>query len=332
MIDRIEAMRTFVRIVDMNSFTRASESLGIARARTTTIVQHLEALLGVPLLLRTTRRLTLTAEGMQYHDRCVRILADIDEAESALSNRSESLRGRLRIEMPGAIAHAVVLPSIVDFHARHPHIELTVGVSSRTVDLISDGVDCSIQLGNLPNSGLIARRLGDIERVTCASPAYLRQRGVPRTPDDLSRHVGIKCAASSNGYCMGFDFHAAGKLAKVKLDGFLQIDDEHGCLLAGIEGVGLLQPSRLAAEPYLRSGQLREVLPAWRPVPSPVSLVYLAGRQMSSPLRALVDWLSERFDENRRVEAVAHCVQRKITAVSGGGPGRSMAALTSEPL
>ncbi|SAL26433.1 LysR family transcriptional regulator [Caballeronia udeis] len=182
-----------VRIVDMNSFTRASESLGIARARTTTIVQHLEALLGVPLLLRTTRRLTLTAEGMHYHDRCVRILADIDEAESALSNRSQSLRGRLRIEMPGAIAHAVVLPSIADFHARHPHIELAVGVSSRTVDLVSDGVDCSIQLGNLPNSGLIARRLGDIERVTCASPAYLRQRGVPRTPNDLS-HMSASSA------------------------------------------------------------------------------------------------------------------------------------------
>ncbi|WP_269447474.1 LysR substrate-binding domain-containing protein [Caballeronia udeis] len=119
----------------------------------------------------------------------------------------------------------------------------------------------------------------------------------------------------------------------MKLDGFLQIDDEHGCLLADIEGVGLLQPSRLAAEPYLRSGQLREVLPAWRPVPSPVSLVYLAGRQMSSRLRALVDWLSERFDENRRVEAptVTQCVQRKMTAMSGG-PERSMADLTIEPL
>ena len=330
MIDRIEAMRTFVRIVDMNSFTRASESLGIARARTTTIVQHLEALLGVPLLLRTTRRLTLTAEGTQYHDRCVRILADIDEAESALSNRSESLRGRLRVEMPGAIAHAVVLPSIADFHARHPHIELAVGVSSRTVDLVSDGVDCRIQLGNLPNSGLIARRLGDIERVTCGSPAYLKQHGVPRTLDDLSRHVGIKFSAGQNGPCQGFDFHAAGQLTKVKLDGFLQIDDEHGCLLAGIEGVGLLQPSRLAAELYLRSGQLREVLPAWPPMPSPVSLVYLAGRQMSSRLRALVDWLSERFDENQHVEAVAPGVQRRMTAASGG-LGRPIYDLTSQP-
>jgi LysR family transcriptional regulator for bpeEF and oprC len=225
---------------------------------------------------------------------------------------------------------AVVLPSIADFHARHPHIELAVGVSSRTVDLVSDGVDCSIQLGNLPNSGLIARRLGDIERVTCASPAYLKQRGVPRTLDDLSCHVGIKCSASPNGYCMGFDFHVAGQLAKVKLDGFLQIDDEHGCLLAGLVGVGLLQLSRLAAEPYLRSGQLREVLPAWRPTPSPVSLVYLAGRQMSSRLRALVDWLSERFDENQRVEAVAPTVQRRMT-VTPGGPGRSIYDLTGQP-
>ena len=293
MIDRIEAMRTFVRIVDMNSFTRASESLGIARARTTTIVQHLEALLGVPLLLRTTRRLTLTTEGMQYHNRCVQILADIDEVESGLFSRSGSLRGRVRIEMPATIAHSIVLPSIADFHAQYPYIELAVGVSSRAVDLVSDGIDCSIQLGNLPSSGLLARRLGELERVTCASPVYLSRHGVPRTLDDLSRHVGIKCAA-------GFDFHAAGQPAKMKLDGFLQIDDEHGCLLAGIAGMGLLQPSRIAAEAYLRSGQLCEVLREWRPVPFPVSLVYLAGRQMSPRLRVLVEWLSERFDESWR--------------------------------
>ncbi|MDR3738296.1 MAG: LysR family transcriptional regulator, partial [Terracidiphilus sp.] len=168
MIDRITAMRTFIRIVDTNSFTRAAESLDIPRATATTIVQNLEALLGTALLTRTTRRLSITPEGAAYYERCAQILADIDEMEASLRHATDNLTGRLRIEMPGAVASAIVLPALDDFHTRYPNLDLAIGISNRTVDLISEAIDCSIQLGELPDSNLIARQLGTLEHVTCA--------------------------------------------------------------------------------------------------------------------------------------------------------------------
>ena len=137
MIDRITAMRTFIRIVDTNSFTRAAESLNIPRATATTIVQNLEALLGTALLTRTTRRLSITPEGAAYYERCAQILADIDEMEASLRHATDNLTGRLRIEMPGAVASTIVLPALEDFHARYPNLDLAIGISNRTVDLIS---------------------------------------------------------------------------------------------------------------------------------------------------------------------------------------------------
>ena len=159
MIDRITAMRTFIRIVDTNSFTRAAESLNIPRATATTIVQNLEALLGTALLTRTTRRLSITPEGAAYYERCAQILADIDEMEASLRDTTDNLRGRLRVEIPVAVATALVFPALDDFHARFPHIDLAIGLSNRAVDMVGEAVDCSIQLGELPDSGLVARLL-----------------------------------------------------------------------------------------------------------------------------------------------------------------------------
>jgi LysR family transcriptional regulator, regulator for bpeEF and oprC len=296
MIDRIQAMRTFIRIVDSNSFARAAESLAMPRARVTTLMQELEALLGVQLLLRTTRRLSLTIEGASYYERCQRILSDLDEMEAELRGSTDNIRGLLRVEMPSAIATALVLPSLGDFHARHPHIEVAVGFSSRQVDLVGDGVDCSIQFGELPDSGLAARRLGMLEHVTCASPAYLARRGTPESLDDLREHVAVNCVASQTGRKVGFDFDIGGEAVEVKLDGFVQVSEDHAYLTCGLQGLGLIQPTRLSAEPYLRSGQLREVLSPWSPMPTPVSVTYVKSRQASPRVRAFVDWLVELFE------------------------------------
>jgi DNA-binding transcriptional LysR family regulator/MFS family permease len=298
MIDRVQAMRIFVRIVDASSFTRAAESLDIPRATASTTVQSLELLLGVQLLVRTTRRVTLTAEGAAYYERCAQILAAIDEVESGLFNRPENLRGRLRVEMPGTIAASIVVPALAGFHARHPHIELAVGVSNRAIDLVGENVDCSIELGELPDSGLVARRLGMLERVTCASPDYLARHGMPETLDDLSGHFAVNWLSTQTGRRLDFDFDVdfARRPAKVKVDGFVQVNDEHAYLACGIEGLGLIQPGRAAAAPYLASGQLIEVLPSCRPTPVVVSVAYVRNRQISPRVRAFVDWLAELFE------------------------------------
>jgi LysR family transcriptional regulator for bpeEF and oprC len=298
MIDRIHAMRTFIRIVDSNSFARAAESMNMPRARVTTLMQELEALLGVQLLLRTTRRLSLTIEGAAYYERCERILSDLDEMEADLRGTTENIQGLLRVEMPSAIATTLVLPALGEFHARHPRVEVAVGFSNRQVDLVGEGVDCSIQLGELPDSGLAARRLGLLEHVTCASPAYLARRGIPAALDELKEHVAVNCVSSQTGRKVGFDFDVAGEAVEVKVDGFVQVSEDHAYLTCGLQGLGIIQPTRLQAEPYLRSGQLRPILTAWSPIPTPVSVTYVKSRQASPRVRVFVDWLVELFERH----------------------------------
>ncbi|KXU88735.1 LysR family transcriptional regulator [Paraburkholderia monticola] len=302
MIDRITAMRTFIRIVDTNSFTRAAESLNIPRATATTIVQNLEALLGTALLVRTTRRLSITPEGAAYYDRCAQILADIDEMETSIRNSTDNLTGRLRIEMPSAVASSIVLPSLDDFHTRYPNLDLAIGVSNRTVDMVSEAIDCSIQLGELPDSNLVARQLGTLEQVTCASPAYLDRYGTPADLDQLRAHVAVNCVSPHSGRECDFDFEVDGEARKVKLNGFVQVSDEQAYLTCGLQGLGMIQPARIAAQPFLDSGLLCEVLPQWKPVPMPVSVAYVKNRRVSPRVRAFVDWLAELFENAGHVE------------------------------
>jgi LysR family transcriptional regulator for bpeEF and oprC len=302
-IDRIQAMRTFVRIVDTNSFTRAAQSLDMPRATATTIVQNLEAMLGTALLIRTTRRLSLTPEGAAYYERCAQILADIDEMEASLRQTTDNPSGRLRVEMPGAIATALVLPALDAFHARYPNIDLSIGISNRAVDLVGEAVDCSIQLGELPDSGLVARRLGSLDLLTCASPAYLEQRGMPQSLDELATHVAVNCVSPHTGRTVDFAFEVDGSEASVKLDGFVKVNDELAYLTCGLQGLGLIQPARIAAQPWLEAGMLREVLPHCKPLPVPVSVAYVKGRRVPPRVRAFVDWLAELFEQAGEVHA-----------------------------
>ncbi|HEY1610543.1 MAG TPA: LysR family transcriptional regulator [Paraburkholderia sp.] len=297
MIDRIQAMRTFVRVVDTLSFTKAAQSLDMPRATASTLVQNLEALLNTQLLVRTTRRVSVTPEGAAYYEHCAQILADIDEMEASLRETSTLASGRLRVEMPAVIANAIVLPALDDFHARHPQIDIALGVSRRNVDLVGEAVDCSIALGELPDSALAARRLGVLDHVTCASPAYLERHGAPQTLDDLAHHTAVNCLSAANGRPVDFDFEIDGNATSVKVDGFVHVADESAYLTCGLQGYGLIQPSRLAARPYLERGELREVLPRWKPLPTPVSVAFVKTPRVSPRVRVFVDWLAELFDD-----------------------------------
>ncbi|NPT42283.1 LysR family transcriptional regulator [Paraburkholderia sp. 1N] len=301
MMDRIMAMQTFVRIVDANSFTRAAQSLGIPRASATTLVQSLEAMLGIQLLVRTTRRLNLTAEGAAYYERCVQILADIDDVEASLRHPDDRPRGRLRVEMPAVVANAIVFPALDDFHARYEHILLEFGVSNRQVERIGEAIDCCVLTGKLPDAGLAARRLGALERVTCASPLYLARYGTPLRLDELTDHVVVNCTCAQTGRAADFDFQVEGDTVNVPLGGFVQVSDEHAYLECGLRGLGLIQPPRALAQPYLDSGRLREVLPSYRPAAMPVSVAYLRHRRAPPRVLAFVNWLAERFEIARHV-------------------------------
>jgi LysR family transcriptional regulator for bpeEF and oprC len=294
-MDRFQAMQVFVRVVDANSFTRAADHLGLPRTTVTTIIQNLEKLLNVRLLNRTTRRLSLTPDGAAYYERCVRILADVEEAEAAFMDASRRPRGKLRIDTPAAIGRLILIPSLCEFHERYPDIELVIGMGDRPVDLVQEAVDCVIRVGELKDSSMVARRIGIFEGMTCAAPSYIESYGEPQTLEDLADHHAVHYFSSRTGRVIDWDFMVDGEAVEVKVPGVVSVNDSEAYMACGLQGFGLIQPPRFMALPYLQSGALKEILPAWKPKPMPISVVYPHNRHLSPKVRAFTDWAAEIF-------------------------------------
>lgn len=297
-MDVLFAMKVFARVVETNSFTRAADTLQIPKASATIILQQLEAHLKVRLLHRTTRSLSLTPDGAAYYERCVRILADIEEAEHAFSVTADAPRGTLRIDMPTSLGKLLVLPHVYAFHERYPDIELMLGFGDKPVDLIQESVDCVIRVGTLPTSNLIARRLGLYRPVTVASPDYLARYGVPESLDDLKQHVAANFFWGRNGRLMDFSFTLQGRSVDIRMRGNLALNDTEAWLQCCLKGVGIIQAPRFMAAPYLLSGELVELLREFTPPPMPISAVYPQNKRLSPTVRVFVDWVCDLFDNH----------------------------------
>jgi len=286
-------MKVFTRIVDAHSFSRAADTLNLPRASVTNIIQSLEAHLKVRLLQRTTRRLSLTSDGAAYYERCVRILAEVEEAESAFSISSKVPRGRLRIDMPGALGRRLVTPELFDFQARYPAMELALGFNDRRVDLIQEGVDCAIRVGALDDSSLVARRIGVVQCVTVVAPRYLASHGAPQTLDALHEHTAVNYFTSQSGRVLNLDFVVDARAVQVKMRGMVAVNDAEAYLSCGVKGLGIIQVPLLMAQPHLEAGELVEVLPEYRTLPQPISAVYPHKLHLSPKVRVFVDWIAD---------------------------------------
>jgi LysR family transcriptional regulator for bpeEF and oprC len=295
-MDRLQAMQVFTRVVDTNSFTRAAETLDLPRASVTTIIQNLEAFLGTRLMHRTTRRLSLTPDGAAYYERCVRILADVEETEASFQSGNKKPHGKLRIDMPGSIGRLLVIPALCEFHTRYPDIDLQLGLTDRPVDLLQEGVDCVVRVGALQDSSLVARRIGLFEGVTCAAPCYIARAGMPASLEDLDNHKAVNYFSSRTGRTIDWAFMLDGKEVEVKMKSIVSVNDADAYVTCGLEGFGLIQPALFMVLPHLRSGQLVEVLPELKPLPMPISAVYPHSRHLSPKVRVFVDWIAELFD------------------------------------
>lgn len=297
-MDRVDAMRVFVRVVERRSFAQAAHDLVLPRSRVSEAVQQLERRLGVRLLTRTTRQVTPTVEGEEYHRRCLLILADIDDAEARVAQATPA--GPLRIDVHGTFAKRFVLPGLPGFLSRYPDIHLHIGEGDRLVDLVREGVDCAIRVGEPADSGLIGRRLGVLEEGTFASPSYLERHGTPASLDELDGHRMIGFVSSATRGVMPFTFQTDEGVRTVPLATSVTVSSAETNAGLAVQGLGLVQAPRYRVADELASGALVEVLAAHPPTPLPVYLLHPEGRQLSPRVRVFMDWVAPTVSETLR--------------------------------
>ncbi len=292
-MDKFEALRVFTRIVERRSFTLAAHDLGLPRSSVTEAVKQLEAQLGARLLQRTTRHVSPTLDGEAYYQRCIAVLMDLEDAEAAFGDAKP--RGLLRVDVHGTLARHFMLPGLPAFLAHYPDLQLHIGEGDRLVDLVREGVDCVLRVGEPKDSAMIGRRIGLLREATAAAPSYLQRAGTPSTPDDLDGHRMIGFVSSVTGAVMPLEFGVDGALRQKLLPLALSVSGAETSLAAARHGLGLVQVPRYHLEADFAAGTLVEVLPAFPPSPSPVSLLYPHSRQLSPRVRVFVDWLAREF-------------------------------------
>lgn len=292
-MDRLNAMRVFTRIVEAGSFAKAADSLQLPRASVTVLIKQLEAHLGVQLLQRTTRQLSLTLDGAAYYPRCVRLLADLEETEAVFSAARHNPKGLLRVDMPAGIGRLIVIPALPQFTARYPLIELEISLNDRTVDLIREGVDCVLRGGSPLDDSLVARPLVVLDQVTCASPDYLQQHGTPRGLTDLQGHRMVEYFSATAGTRFGLEFVIGGQLRRINLPKQVSVNSADGYLASCEAGYGLVQTPYYHVARQLQEGRLCEVLRHAPPPGMPLTALYPPHRQLSRRVRVFVDWLVE---------------------------------------
>jgi len=301
----LDALRVFVKVAELGSFTRASQHLGLSKARASIRVQELEASLGSRLLHRSTRTVRLTTDGEQFLVRARRLVADADEL-AAMFSAPSSLRGRVRLDLPIGFARNVVIPRLPEFLANHPQLEMLVSTTDRRVDLLREGFDCVMRVGALSDSGLVAKRLGFVDMMNCASPRYLEKYGTPRSLADLAQHVIVDYSLTFGNervivdYSLtfgnerpSFEYFDGHSYQELEMRSTVTVNSSDAYHSACLAGLGIIQAPRSGMVASLASGSLVEILPDLRAAPMPVSLVQGHSRQARAPVRAVMAWLTE---------------------------------------
>jgi len=301
-MNKLQAMEVFVQVVDAGGFTRAAENMQLPKATVSTLVQSLELALEVKLLNRTTRQVSVTADGAAYYERCLQILSDVREAEESLSKNRASPSGRLRVDVSTSLANDIIIPSLPSFFERYPDIRLDLGCSDRQIDLIEEGVDCAIRGGNLPDSALIARRIGVLHFVTAATPAYLEKHGRPQHPRDLANHRCVNYFSSKTGKTLDWDFVRGDESIFIPVPACLAVNDSTAYTVAGLQGLGMVQMASYKVEQLLEAKLLELVLEDWTSAPLPVNVVYPQNRHLSAKVRVFVEWVADLFMTHPRLQ------------------------------
>lgn len=292
-MDRIDAMRLFVRIVGRGSFAAAARDLDVPRSSVTQGIQELERRLGAQLLQRTTRQVRPTLDGEAFYRRCLGIIADVEEAEAAFNGAKPS--GLVRVDVHGTLARHFMMPGLPGFFETYPDIRVQISEADRLVDLTRDGVDCVLRVGELPDSSLVGRRIAMLEQGTFASPEYLARHGVPQHPAQLEGHRMVGYLSQITGEIIPLEFLVAGKRQSMTLPASVMVTGAETNISAVRLGLGLVQVPRYRVADDLSAGTLAEVLGKFPPRPLPVHVLYTRTPQLSPRVRVFVDWLAKEF-------------------------------------
>jgi DNA-binding transcriptional LysR family regulator len=292
-MDKLDSMRLFTRVVELRSFTQAAQDLNLKRSTVTDAIKQLEVRLKARLLQRTTRHVSPTLDGEAYYQRCLRILADVEDAEMDFAGAQP--KGLLRVDVHGSLARHFLLPGLPDFLAQYPEIEFYLSEGDRFVDLVREGIDCVIRAGELKDSDMVTRPLGTLSEITCASPAYLARFGIPETPDDLANHRMIGYRSSATGGLLPLIFHQNGKAREVMLPTSLSVNGAESMKEAARRGMGIMQVPHYGLTDDLAQGTLVQILADFPVSALPVALLYPRNRQLSPRVRVFIDWMVKEF-------------------------------------
>lgn len=293
-MDRIDLYRIFARVVEAGSFTKAAATLNIPRSTISTAIATLEERLGTRLLNRTTRMVRPTEDGLYFYDKCLRLIADVQEVEATFRHNGHNPSGRIRIDLPGRVGRLIVTPALPEFVAAYPDIHVQLGVTDRVVDIIGDNVDCALRVGPLSDSGLIARQLGSLQLINVASPAYLARYGVPILPNDLRTqgHHMVGYASPTHGRLDDWEWLEDGTVQRLELPTRVIVNSAEAYIACAIAGLGLIQIPAYDVADDVAKGRLVIVMPEHCAEPMPMTLLFPQRRYVSRPVELFVDWLS----------------------------------------
>ena len=293
-MDKISAIKAYVKVVESNSFARAAEVLHTSAVYVTRMVQALEADLGVKLLNRTTRRSKPTDAGVRYYERCVALLRDLDEMDADAHASKGSKSGLVRVSMPSLVAKSAIIPELPKFFAANPDIQLDISIADHHPDLIEEGLDCALRVGPVNEPGLVARTVGHYKTLTYASPAYIQAHGEPLTLEDLGNHIGVNYAMRS-GRIRSWEFLDGDEVRSVTLKSAILVNDADTYVECGLAGLGLIQGGTFVLNPHVRAGRLKKVLKDYPLNPRPVSVVYMPNRTKPKRVDIFIDWLVDLY-------------------------------------
>jgi len=292
-LDRIDLFRTFTRVVECASFTRAADTLGIPRSSVSAAVIELEARVGARLLHRTTRKVSPTQDGAAFYERCLRLVADVDETEGLFRQTSVGSTGKLRIDVPGRIGRLIIAPALPHFLEHHPQLDIDLCVTDRAVNLVEDSIDCVLRVGPLGDSGLIARKVGDLPLINVASPGYLARHGTPGSPEDLIAHLAVNYASPSTGRVEDWEWIDDGEVRLLPMRSRVTVNSAEAYIACCLAGLGLIQIPAYDVKRHLDAGELVEVMPDHRAAAMPMTLLYPHRQHLSRRLQVFADWLEQ---------------------------------------